>query len=110
MPLYCPYPPHISIPAMLIPHLAVAGVLEAFITAGVYGFIKKTSPGTIYEGSPIKFKPLYALIIAMICLTPLGLLASGTAWGEWGADEINGVISGGNLLVLLQKDEERIQL
>lgn len=98
MPLYCPYPPHISIPAMLIPHLAVAGVLEAFITAGVYGFIKKTSPGTIYEGSPIKFKPLYALIIAMICLTPLGLLASGTAWGEWGADEINGVISGGKPL------------
>ena len=35
MPLYCPYPLSITIPAMLIPHLAVAGVLEAIITVGV---------------------------------------------------------------------------
>ena len=34
----------------------------------------------------------------MICLTPLGLLATGTAWGEWGADEINGVVSNGSAL------------
>ena len=103
MPLYCPYPLKISIPAMLIPHLAVAGVLEAFITAGVYGFVKKTSPGIIYKESEVKFKPLYALIIIMICLTPLGLLASGTAWGEWGADEINSVISGGKPLGFVPK-------
>jgi cobalt/nickel transport system permease protein len=29
-----------------------------------------------------------ALIVLLIILTPLGLLAEGTAWGEWGADEI----------------------
>jgi hypothetical protein len=26
--------------------------------------------------------------LALILLTPLGLLAPGTAWGEWGLDEI----------------------
>ena len=34
----------------------------------------------------------------MICLVPLGLLAEGTAWGEWGADEIASVVSGGKTL------------
>ncbi len=30
----------------------------------------------------------YLIIAAMIILTPLGLLADGTAWGEWGADDL----------------------
>lgn len=33
-------------------------------------------------------KYIYTLIVLVI-LTPLGLLASGTAWGEWGSDEIS---------------------
>lgn len=98
MPLYCPYPLWITIPSMLIPHLAVAGVLESIITVGVLRFVKKVSPGIIYEGSKTKTKPIYALIIALIFLTPLGLLASGTAWGEWGADEISSVKIGGKKL------------
>ena len=28
------------------------------------------------------------LLAALILLTPAGLLAEGTAWGEWGTDEI----------------------
>lgn len=40
LPLYAPYPLSISIPAMIIPHLAIAGVLEGIITAGVYGLKK----------------------------------------------------------------------
>lgn len=103
MPLYCPYPLSITIPSMLIPHLAVAGVLEAFITVGVLGFVKKVSPGIIYEGSKTKTKPIYALIIALIFLSPLGLLASGTAWGEWGADEISSVTAGGKTLGFIPK-------
>lgn len=98
MPLYSPYPLSIAIPAMLIPHLAVAGVLEGVITVGVLSFIKKVSPGVIYEGSNTKAKPMYALIITLICLSPLGLLATGTAWGEWGTDEISSVITGGQSL------------
>lgn len=97
-PLYSPYPLSVSVPAMLIPHLLVAGVVEALFTVAIFAFIKKVSPGTIYEGAKQKTKAIYGLIVALICLTPLGLLATGTAWGEWGADEIKDVVSGGSPL------------
>jgi cobalt/nickel transport system permease protein len=97
-PLYCPYPLSVSIPAMTIPHLLVAGFMEVLFTVGIYTFVKKVSPGTIYEGAKQKTKAIYGLIVALICLTPLGLLATGTAWGEWGADEIKDVVSNGNSL------------
>lgn len=97
-PLYCPYPLSVSIPAMTIPHLAVAGVVEVIFTVAIVAFIKKVSPGTIYEGAKQKIKPIYGLLIALICLSPLGLIASGTAWGEWGADEIKNVSTGGKTL------------
>ncbi len=96
--LYSPYPLSISIPAMTIPHLLVAGVLEAAFTVAIFAFIKKVSPGTIYEGAKKKTRAVYGFLAALICLTPLGLLAAGTAWGEWGADEIKDVISGGSAL------------
>jgi cobalt/nickel transport system permease protein len=98
MPLFCPYPLSVSIPAMLIPHLAVAGVVEAAFTVAIVAFVVKASPGTIYSGSPAKMKPLYGLILALIVASPLGLLAAGTAWGEWGADEIKDVSNGGSAL------------
>lgn len=97
-PLYCPYPLSVSVPAMTIPHLLVAGVVEAIFTVAIFAFIKKVSPGTIYEGTKQKIKSIYGLIVALICLAPLGLIATGTAWGEWGADEIKDVVSGGKAL------------
>ena len=103
LPLYSPYPLSISIPAMVIPHLLIVGVLEGIITAGVYVFVKKVSPGIIYEGLKIKMKPIYGLLIGMICLSPLGLLATGTAWGEWGTEEINSVLTNGNKLGFIPK-------
>ncbi|MBK1811094.1 cobalt transporter CbiM [Clostridium sp. YIM B02505] len=106
MPLYCPYPLAISIPSMLLPHLAVAGVIEGIITIGVLGFIKKVSPDMIYENTTAKMKPIYALIIGLVCLSPIGLLASGTAWGEWGSDEISSVITGGKALGYIPKGME----
>jgi cobalt/nickel transport system permease protein len=96
--LYSPYPLSVSIPAMVIPHLLVAGVVEIIFTVAIYSFIKKVSPGTIYEGAKQKINWIYGLILALICLTPLGLLATGTAWGEWGADEIQDIVSGGSAL------------
>jgi cobalt/nickel transport system permease protein len=101
--MYCPYPLGVTIPAMMIPHLLVAGVLEAIITVGVFSFIKKVSPGTIYENSKTKTKAIYAFIIGLICLTPLGLLATGTAWGEWGAEDIGAVVTGGKTLGFVPK-------
>ena len=97
-PLYCPYPLAASIPAMMIPHLAVAGVVEVLFTVLIYTFIKKVSPGMIFTEDTKKSKPIWALLAGLVCLSPLGLLATGTAWGEWGADEIAAVVSGGNKL------------
>jgi cobalt/nickel transport system permease protein len=97
-PLYCPYPLSVSIPAMTIPHLAVAGVVEVIFTVAIVAFIKKVSPGTMYEGAKQKIKPIYGLIVALICLSPLGLIAGGTAWGEWGTDKIKAVSAGGKSL------------
>lgn len=97
-PLYCPYPLSVSVPAMLIPHLLVAGVVEALFTVLIYVFVKKVSPGIIFTEDGKKSKSIWGLLGALVCLTPLGLLATGTAWGEWGADEISAVVSGGSAL------------
>jgi cobalt/nickel transport system permease protein len=98
LPLYCPYPLAVSLPAMMIPHLAVAGLVEAAFTVAIFAFISKASPGTLYEGSPKRTKPLYILVAALVLASPLGLLAAGSAWGEWGPDEIKDVMTGGSSL------------
>lgn len=103
LPLYSPYPLNIAIPAMMIPHLAVVGVLEGIITAGVYGFVKSVSPGIIYDGLKIKMKPVYGLIAGLVVLSPLGLLATGTAWGEWAPEEIKSVVTNGSSLGYIPK-------
>ena len=90
-PLYCPYGLAVSIPAMVIPHLAVAGPVEVLFTLLIVTFVKKVSPEMIDAAPAKKTKGIWGLVLALICLTPLGLLASGTAWGEWGPDEISGL-------------------
>ncbi len=105
--LYCPYPLAISIPAMTIPHLLVAGVVEAIATVAIYSFVKKAAPDYIYQPADAQvgasshkssLRPVYVLVAALVVLTPLGLLAEGTAWGEWGADEIADVATAGQSL------------
>ncbi|KOA21408.1 fused nickel transport protein NikMN [Clostridium homopropionicum DSM 5847] len=87
-PIYCPYGLNVSIPAMMIPHLLLAGFIEGAFTAGILAYIKKLSPSIIEENIKENNKPIYVLLIFMIILVPIGLLASGTAWGEWGITEI----------------------
>jgi cobalt/nickel transport system permease protein len=98
LPMYFPFPLAISIPAMMIPHLAVAGVAEAVFAVSIFSFIKKVSPDTIIEGAHAKVKPLYGLLGGLALLSPLGLIAAGTAWGEWEVEEIARVASGGQTL------------
>jgi len=92
LPLYSPYPLSVAIPAMMIPHLLVVGFIEAFITVGVYSYIEKVSPSSIYELSYSKLKPVYLVLLFLLVLCPLGLLTTGTAWGEWGVHEIKNMI------------------
>lgn len=98
VPLYCPYPLSVSIPAMVISHLAIAGPVEVLFTVLIYAFVKKVSPDMVFEGNKKKSNAVLGLVAGLICLTPLGLLATGTAWGEWGGDEIASVVSGGTAL------------
>ncbi|WP_438432102.1 cobalt transporter CbiM [Gorillibacterium sp. sgz500922] len=91
-PLYGPYGLDIAVPAMMIPHLLVVGIMEGLVTAGVYRYVSKASPGLIYEGGRLSLKKAWAFLGALLALTPLGLLAAGTAWGEWGTDEVGGLL------------------
>lgn len=98
LPLYCPYPLAVSVPAMMIPHLLVAGFVEVLFTVGVFAFLKRVSPGSLHEGAKIRIPAVYGLVALLAGLSPIGLLASGTAWGEWGAGEIKGIVTAGRPL------------
>jgi cobalt/nickel transport system permease protein len=89
--LYCPYGLAVSIPAMVIPHLAVAGPVEVLFTLLIVTYVKKVSPEMIGPVPAKKTGAVWGLILGLICLTPLGLLATGTAWGEWSREEISGL-------------------
>lgn len=97
-PLYAPYPLSISIPAMMIPHILVASVAEGLVTALVVAYLQRANrpalelptpgqPATAI-GQAMKWRTLWIGLAALAALTPLGLLAPGTAWGEWGAEEL----------------------
>lgn len=104
--LYCPYHLSISIPAMMIGHLTIFGLAEAIFTGGMAKFLAKSNQDSLLphaqnslaaENSK-KYAALYTLLIIMIILTPLGLLAEGTAWGEWSPEEIAGLAENGSAL------------
>lgn len=88
--LYAPYPLSISIPAMMLPHLFFFGVVEATGTALAVSYVRKMNEKLIHPEQSLK--PLWAILIGFAILTPLGLLASGTPWGEWGREEIIGMV------------------
>jgi cobalt/nickel transport system permease protein len=50
-PLYCPFPLGVTIPAMMIPHLVVAGAAEAILTGGVVAFLGNYHP-ELFETGP----------------------------------------------------------
>lgn len=100
-PLYCPYPLSVSIPSMLLAHSVFAGPLEAVVTTAAIAYIVKFAPHIIANEQPVlkgepetgnsflkRYKALLIPLVILVALTPLGLIATGTAWGEWGTDEI----------------------
>jgi cobalt/nickel transport system permease protein len=96
-PLYAPYPLKIAIPAMMIGHLTFAGIAEALISAGLVAYLQAADPallmttsggaaiGTVAFGarSSASSRRLWATVALLLILTPLGILATGKAWGEW---------------------------
>jgi cobalt/nickel transport system permease protein len=97
-PLYAPYPLSVSIPAMLIPHALAASVVEGLVTALVVGYLQRANQSALTfvkktEISPepggfAKWRALLTVLAVMIVLVPVGLLAPGTAWGEWGTEQL----------------------
>lgn len=99
VPLYCPYPLSVSIPAMMFTHTVFAGPLEAVITTTALALISKYAPDMLCKNisagiehnkneNKLSRKRIIAAFTVLVLLTPLGLFASGTAWGEWGLDEL----------------------
>lgn len=89
--LYCPYPISVAVPSMLLGHLTVAGLAEAGFTMGILTFLHSYAPSfgiSDATGTDNKVVPVLALVGALIAATPLGLLATGDAWGEWGLEDL----------------------
>ena len=90
--LYNPYPLSLAVPAMAFGHLLIAGPVEGIITAMVLSYLRSANPELLDSAKLTKAKPFYgkafAALAVLIVLTPIGLLAAGTAWGEWGTDDI----------------------
>ena len=91
-PLYAPYSLGVAIPAMLIGHLVIAGPVEAIVTGGIFAYLQRTHSVLIKADVPAKKEGklwlLWGALGVIALATPIGLLASGTAWGEWGAAEL----------------------
>jgi cobalt/nickel transport system permease protein len=94
-PLYCPYSLGKAIPAMVAGHALIAGPVEAFATGLVFAFLQRTHSSLIKADVPGKKEGkiwiLWGALGVLALATPIGLLASGTAWGEWGLDELKDV-------------------
>jgi cobalt/nickel transport system permease protein len=96
-PLYAPYPLRIAIPSMMLAHLTIAGLAEGIVTAGVIAYLQRANPDllkltaglsdTAAGGGWKGIRALWAGLGVMMVASPLGLVAAGMAWGEWGVED-----------------------
>jgi cobalt/nickel transport system permease protein len=102
-PLYAPYGLSVAIPAMLIGHLTFAGLAELVVTSGIVRWLQRADPGLLTLTAPDApdfanpvlpqearapwpaARKLWLGLGVLLVLTPLGILAVGSAWGEWSA-------------------------
>lgn len=108
-PLYAPYPLHIAIPAMLIGHLTFAGLAELVISGSVVAYLQRANPALLAATAPgalaatppagpighrwTAARPLWLGVALLMVLTPLGIVAAGTAWGEWSARDFSNPVA-----------------
>ncbi len=96
-PLYAPYPLKIAVPAMMAGHLTIAGLAELILSAGLVAWLQRSHPSLLRATAPgaasteaeaggfgwLAIRPLLAGLAVLMLITPLGILAVGSAWGEW---------------------------
>jgi cobalt/nickel transport system permease protein len=107
-PLYAPYPLKIAVPAMMAGHLTVAGIAEMLLAAGLVAWLQHSHPSLLSATAPgaapprsrdceeavapviawRAIRPLLAGLAALLLFTPLGILAVGSAWGEWSPHDL----------------------
>ena len=83
---YSPYGLKTTIPAMVGSHALIVGPVEAAFTVAVFAVLRRQSPELFAAGDstkPLQRRWLVALLAVMVAAVPLGLLASGGAFGEW---------------------------
>jgi cobalt/nickel transport system permease protein len=91
-PLYAPYNLAIAVPAVVSGHLLMAGPLEGLVTGMVVFYLQRAKSPLV--GSVSKNRGderrwiLWGGLAALALAAPIGLLASGTAWGEWGLQQL----------------------
>jgi cobalt/nickel transport system permease protein len=82
-PLYAPYPLSVTLPAMGLSHLLI-GLVEAAVTVGVIAvFQREDSALLAMRPASTVARWMWAGLALLMLATPFGLLASGSAWGEW---------------------------
>lgn len=99
--LYCPFGLHIAVPVMTLEHLLVFGWAEAAATGLVVAYLQRTAPellpdaasGDRHLGRGAVVTRLAIGLGALVLVSPLGLylpnaLRGGSAWGEWGSEEV----------------------
>ncbi len=91
--LYFPFGLAITLPAMLGTHLLMAGPAEAVVTAAAIRYLQSARiplyGSELTGGKPGRAEALWVGVLALVALSPLGLLASGSAWGEWSTHEMS---------------------
>jgi len=89
-PQYAPYGLGTTLPAMVGSHALIVGPIEAAFTVAVVAFLRRTSPELFRatDVARVRARWLAVVVAALVAAVPLGLIATGTAWGEWGSDEL----------------------
>ncbi len=87
--LYFPFGLGITIPAIMLPHLAIAGIAEAVVTVLGVRYLQTAgiplydTAGNSVSRRESRVELMWIGLAALAALCPIGLLARGEAWGEW---------------------------
>mgnify|MGYP001765872367 CR=1 FL=1 len=103
LPLYCPFGLNVAVPVMMLEHLLLFGFVEAAVTGFAVAYLDRAEPGLAWAPAPAVAPPqapsrkLWWVLLALVLLSPLGLLlpewlGAGSAWGEWGGEEVSKLI------------------
>lgn len=98
--LFFPFGLRVTIPALMAAHLFVAGIAEAGVTMAAVRYLRVAGIplyGECGDGVSAGPRPsrrgrieiLWVGLAAIAALSPLGLLARGDAWGEWGTKDFH---------------------